>query len=160
MLFSGRRNDWCFLCELQTHLERASNNFSPFSPVSILSRLPHIGGNLGYGRQEDAHEFMRFPNTTTRFIIYFLLKNYWISTVLFVAQLHVLLHFSENSFLFCRFAIDTMQSVCLDEFGGEKAVHPSSQETTLIQHIFGGQLQSRVLSHAVLDSWTKTRNFP
>ncbi|KAK3009071.1 hypothetical protein RJ639_015086 [Escallonia herrerae] len=44
-----------------------------------------------------------------------------------------------------RFAIDTMQSVCLDEFGGEKAVHPSSQETTLIQHIFGGHLQSQVI---------------
>jgi hypothetical protein len=45
----------------------------------------------------------------------------------------------------CRFAIDTMQSVCLDEFGGEKAVDPSSQETTLIQHIFGGYLQSQVM---------------
>lgn len=38
-----------------------------------------------------------------------------------------------------------MQSICLDEFGGEKAVEPSSQETTLIQHIFGGQLQSQVM---------------
>lgn len=37
-----------------------------------------------------------------------------------------------------------MQSVCLDEFGGEKAVHPSYQETTLIQHIFGGRLRSQV----------------
>lgn len=73
-----------------------------FSPINILSRLPNIGGNLGYGSQEDAHEFMRF-------------------------------------------AIDTMQSICLDEFGGEKAVEPSSQETTLIQHIFGGQLQSQVI---------------
>ena len=38
-----------------------------------------------------------------------------------------------------------MQSVCLDEFGGEKAVDRSSQETTLIQHIFGGHLQSQVM---------------
>jgi len=38
-----------------------------------------------------------------------------------------------------------MQSVCLDEFGGEKAVDSSSQETTLIQHIFGGHLQSQVM---------------
>jgi len=37
-----------------------------------------------------------------------------------------------------------MQSVCLDEFGGEKAVPPKLQETTLIQHIFGGHLQSEV----------------
>ncbi|PON73149.1 Ubiquitinyl hydrolase [Parasponia andersonii] len=95
-------NDWCFLCEFQTHLERASQSSQPFSPTNIISRLPNIGGNLGYGRQEDAHEFMRF-------------------------------------------AIDTMQSVCLEEFGGEKCVPPSSQETTIIQHIFGGHLQSQVI---------------
>ncbi|EEF46819.1 ubiquitin carboxyl-terminal hydrolase 18 [Ricinus communis] len=97
-----RRNDWCFLCEFQVHVERASKSSHPFSPMSILSRLPNIGGNLGYGKQEDAHEFMRF-------------------------------------------AIDTMQSVCLDEYGGEKAVDPAFQETTLIQHIFGGHLQSQVI---------------
>ncbi|XP_076891722.1 ubiquitin carboxyl-terminal hydrolase 18-like [Bidens hawaiensis] len=97
-----RRNDWCFLCELQAHMERACQSNHAFSPVNILSRLPNIGGNLGYGKQEDAHEFMRF-------------------------------------------VIDTMQSVCLDEYGGERAVHPSSQETTLIQHIFGGRLQSQVI---------------
>ncbi|KAF5955885.1 hypothetical protein HYC85_008741, partial [Camellia sinensis] len=97
---SGRRNDWCFLCEFQTHVERSSESRHPFSPINILLRLPNIGGDLGYGKQEDAHEFMRF-------------------------------------------AIDTMQSVCLDEFGGEKALHPSTQETTLIQHIFRGHLQSQ-----------------
>ncbi|KAL3500224.1 hypothetical protein ACH5RR_039317 [Cinchona calisaya] len=97
-----RRNDWCFLCEFQTHVERASQSLHPFSPINILSRLPSIGGNLGYGKQEDAHEFMRF-------------------------------------------AIDRMQSVCLDEFGGERAVHTTSQETTLIKHIFGGLLQSQVI---------------
>ncbi|KAF3775481.1 Ubiquitin carboxyl-terminal hydrolase 19 [Nymphaea thermarum] len=43
------------------------------------------------------------------------------------------------------FAIDTMQSICLDEFGGEKAIEPSCQETTLIHHIFGGYLQSQVI---------------
>ena len=58
---SGRRNEWCFLCELQIHLERANHSANPFSPMNILSRLPNLGGNLGYGRQEDAHEFMRFP---------------------------------------------------------------------------------------------------
>ncbi|CAL5440121.1 unnamed protein product [Camellia sinensis] len=97
-----RRNDWCFLCEFQTHVKRSSESRHPFSPIDILSQLPNIGGDLGYGKQEDAHEFMRF-------------------------------------------AIDTMQSVCLDEFGGEEALHPSTQETTLIQHIFGGHLQSQVI---------------
>ncbi|KAG6387878.1 hypothetical protein SASPL_153073 [Salvia splendens] len=74
-----QRDDWCFLCEFQLHMERASRSVNPFSPMNILSRLPNIGGNLGYGKQEDAHEFMRF-------------------------------------------AIDMMQSVCLDEFGGEKVI--------------------------------------
>ncbi|KAG2243226.1 hypothetical protein Bca4012_022646 [Brassica carinata] len=95
------RDDWCFFCEFETHVERASQSRFPFSPVNIISRLTNIGGTLGYGRQEDAHEFMRF-------------------------------------------AIDTMQSVCLDEFGGEKMVPPRSQETTLVQYIFGGLLQSQV----------------
>ncbi|BBG95031.1 ubiquitin-specific protease 18 [Prunus dulcis] len=98
----GICEDWCFLCEFQTHLERASQSSQAFSPTNIISRLPNIGGNLVHGRQEDAHELMRF-------------------------------------------AIDTMQSVCLSEFGGEKAVHPSTQETTIIQHIFGGLLQSQVI---------------
>ncbi|XP_057426736.1 ubiquitin carboxyl-terminal hydrolase 18-like isoform X2 [Lotus japonicus] len=95
-------NDWCFLCEFESHVERTRQSSQAFSPMNILSRLPNIGGTLGYGRQEDAHEFMRF-------------------------------------------SIDTMQSVCLEEFGGEKAVPPKLQETTLIQHIFGGHLQSEVI---------------
>ncbi|KAK8473020.1 hypothetical protein PHAVU_001G043700 [Phaseolus vulgaris] len=95
-------NDWCFLCEFENHVDRTRLSSQVFSPMNILSRLPNIGGTLGYGRQEDAHEFMRF-------------------------------------------SIDTMQSVCLDEFGGEKAVPPNLQETTLIQHIFGGRLQSEVV---------------
>ncbi|CAH2077350.1 unnamed protein product [Thlaspi arvense] len=95
------RNDWCFFCEFQTHVERSSQSRLPFSPMNIISRLTNIGGTLGYGRQEDAHEFMRY-------------------------------------------AIDMMQSVCLDEFGGEKMVPPRSQETTLVQYIFGGLLQSQV----------------
>ncbi|KAL2574488.1 hypothetical protein AAZV13_17G189600 [Glycine max] len=99
---SGSCNDWCFLCEFENHVERTRLSSQAFSPMNILSRLPNIGGTLGYGKQEDAHEFMRF-------------------------------------------SIDTMQSVCLDEFGGEKAVPPNLQETTLIQHIFGGRLQSEVI---------------
>lgn len=95
------RNDWCFMCELQSHVTRATQSSQPFSPLNILARLPNIGGNFGYGKQEDAHEFMRI-------------------------------------------AIDTMQSVCLDEFGGEKVIPARAQETTLIQHIFGGHLQSQV----------------
>ncbi|CAM6051440.1 unnamed protein product [Sphagnum compactum] len=96
-----RRNDWCFMCELQGHVWRVRQNQTPFSPIRILSRMQNIGNHLGYGRQEDAHEFMRF-------------------------------------------AIDSMQSTCLDGFGGENVVDLASQQTTLIHHIFGGHLQSQV----------------
>lgn len=55
-----RKEEWCFLCELQVHVQKARTNLDPISPSRILSGLPNIGGNFGYGQQEDAHEFMRF----------------------------------------------------------------------------------------------------
>lgn len=55
----GKRNDWCFVCELQSHVHKVRHNQNPFSPIRILSRIRNIGNHLGYGRQEDAHEFMR-----------------------------------------------------------------------------------------------------
>ncbi|XP_057766809.1 ubiquitin carboxyl-terminal hydrolase 18 [Salvia miltiorrhiza] len=97
-----RMDKWCFLCDFQTHVERASWSHTAFIPINILSRLNFIGGNLECGQQEDAHEFLRF-------------------------------------------AIDKMQSIFLDEFGGEKTSHPRYQETSFVQHIFGGCLQSQVI---------------
>lgn len=50
-----------------------------------------------------------------------------------------------------RYAIDTMQSVCLKEAG----VHASGsleEETTLIGLTFGGYLRSRVIGHLVFRS--------
>ncbi|XP_015061472.1 ubiquitin carboxyl-terminal hydrolase 19 isoform X2 [Solanum pennellii] len=96
-----RSNGWCFLCEFQLHVEQCTWCQDPFSPIDVLSGLPNIGGNLSCGKQEDAHEFMRF-------------------------------------------AIDTMQSAVLAEFDGDKAEPLSAEETTIIQHIFGGRLQSQV----------------
>ncbi|CAN8314977.1 unnamed protein product [Cochlearia groenlandica] len=92
---------WCFFCEFETHHKFLDQSRFPFRPVNIISRLPTIGGNLVHGRQEDAHELMRF-------------------------------------------AIDRMQSVCLGEFGGQNLVDPRGKETTLIQYIFGGVLESQV----------------
>jgi ubiquitin carboxyl-terminal hydrolase 36/42 len=39
----------------------------------------------------------------------------------------------------------SMQAACLDGLGGEKHVEQSSQETTLIQQMFGGRLRSKVV---------------
>lgn len=38
-----------------------------------------------------------------------------------------------------------MQSICLEGLGGEDKVDPRLQETTFIQHTFGGRLKSTVL---------------
>ncbi len=56
---TGTRCDWCFMCELQKHVQKVRASQSPFAPINILSQIQKIGSHLGYGRQEDAHEFMR-----------------------------------------------------------------------------------------------------
>ena len=43
-----------------------------------------------------------------------------------------------------RLLVTSMQSKCLEGLGGEKGVDAISQETTLIQQIFGGRLRSKV----------------
>ncbi|GLJ40195.1 hypothetical protein SUGI_0824470 [Cryptomeria japonica] len=95
------RNDWCFMCELQQLASRMRDGKGPISPFRILSQIQNIGNHLGYGKEEDAHEFLRF-------------------------------------------AIDAMQSVCLAEADGGRAVDPLLQDTTLIQQTFGGYLQSKI----------------
>ncbi|GAB4846697.1 ubiquitin-specific protease ubp15 [Ancistrocladus abbreviatus] len=50
----------------------------------------------------------------------------------------------EDAHEFLRLLVASMQSICLEEMGGEKQVHPSLQETTFIQHTFGGRLRSKV----------------
>lgn len=43
-----------------------------------------------------------------------------------------------------RLLVASMQSICLEEVGGEKQVHPILQETTFVQQTFGGRLRSLV----------------
>nr|GMD34969.1 ubiquitin carboxyl-terminal hydrolase 15-like [Ipomoea batatas]GME08601.1 ubiquitin carboxyl-terminal hydrolase 15-like [Ipomoea batatas] len=50
----------------------------------------------------------------------------------------------EDAHEFLRLLVASMQSICLEGLGGEKAIEPRLQETTFIQHIFGGQLRSKV----------------
>ncbi|KAL8239339.1 hypothetical protein R6Q59_015906 [Mikania micrantha] len=49
----------------------------------------------------------------------------------------------EDAHEFLRLLVTSMQSICLEGFGGE-TVDPKLQETTFIQHTFGGQLRSKV----------------
>nr|XP_043624695.1 ubiquitin carboxyl-terminal hydrolase 15 [Erigeron canadensis] len=50
----------------------------------------------------------------------------------------------EDAHEFLRLLITSMQSICLEGLGGEDVVDPKLQETTFIQHTFGGQLRSKV----------------
>lgn len=50
-----------------------------------------------------------------------------------------------------RLLVASMQSICLEGLGGERKVDPRLQETTFIQHTFGGRLQSKVC--VTLVSW-------
>ncbi|XP_076893955.1 ubiquitin carboxyl-terminal hydrolase 17-like isoform X1 [Bidens hawaiensis] len=54
------KRGWCLTCELQGLVMQAKYVNSPVSPVRILSHIENIGSNLGQGKEEDAHEFLRY----------------------------------------------------------------------------------------------------
>ncbi|CAN6914500.1 unnamed protein product [Brassica oleracea] len=50
----------CFTCGFENLVLEATEGKSSLSPSGLLSRLQNIGISLGNGKQEDAHEFLRF----------------------------------------------------------------------------------------------------
>ncbi|XVF36605.1 hypothetical protein REPUB_Repub19eG0071500 [Reevesia pubescens] len=54
------KTEWCFTCEFETLISKAKEGKSPLSPIGILSQLQNIGGQLANGKEEDAHEFLRY----------------------------------------------------------------------------------------------------
>lgn len=58
---SCKINQFCMLCEMEKHIKRIKlSNGSAIKPVSIVQRLKYINKSFQYGRQEDAHEFLRY----------------------------------------------------------------------------------------------------
>lgn len=55
----GQNKDWCFTCEFENLIVKAKEGNTPLSPIRILSHLENIGSHLDYGKEEDAHEFLR-----------------------------------------------------------------------------------------------------
>lgn len=55
----GQTKGWCFTCEFESLIVKAKEGNSPLSPIRILSRIGNIGSHLNYGKEEDAHEFLR-----------------------------------------------------------------------------------------------------
>lgn len=58
-LIPGANKKWCFTCEFESLILKSKDTKSPISPVGLLSQLQNIGSQLGNGREEDAHEFLR-----------------------------------------------------------------------------------------------------
>lgn len=61
---SGIKKDWCFTCEFESLILKAKEGKSPLSPAGILLKLQNNGSQLGNGREEDAHEFLRLIHRT------------------------------------------------------------------------------------------------
>lgn len=55
----GENKEWCFTCEFESLILKAKEGNAPVSPIGIISHIKSIGSHLGYGREEDAHEFLR-----------------------------------------------------------------------------------------------------
>ncbi|KAJ9560383.1 hypothetical protein OSB04_005543 [Centaurea solstitialis] len=54
------KRGWCFTCEFEGLVMKAKDGNSTLSPIRILTHIENIGSNLGHGREEDAHEFLRY----------------------------------------------------------------------------------------------------
>lgn len=58
---SCKINQFCMLCEMEKHVKRIKNSTgSAIKPISIVQRLKYINKSFQFGRQEDAHEFLRY----------------------------------------------------------------------------------------------------
>lgn len=52
---------FCILCDIQNHMKRAlSHSGHVIRPQMIIARLRQIAKHFRFGRQEDAHEFLRY----------------------------------------------------------------------------------------------------
>ncbi|OIV96592.1 hypothetical protein TanjilG_28449 [Lupinus angustifolius] len=68
---------WCFTCEFESLILKSKGTKSPLSPIGILSQLQNIGSQLGNGREEDAHEFLRHSIDTMQSVC---LMEAWANT--------------------------------------------------------------------------------
>ncbi|CAC5406039.1 USP36_42 [Mytilus coruscus] len=58
---SCKQAGFCMMCELQRHIKRCYENYgNAIKPQSILQKLRLIAKHMHWGRQEDAHEFLRY----------------------------------------------------------------------------------------------------
>ena len=59
----AKTNEFCPLCVLSDYVKRVANGgpgSSPIEPVNLVCHLRKIAPDFVFGRQQDAHEFLRF----------------------------------------------------------------------------------------------------
>ncbi|XP_065503589.1 ubiquitin carboxyl-terminal hydrolase 36 isoform X3 [Caloenas nicobarica] len=55
------QSGFCMMCVMQNHVTQAfANSGNAIKPVSFVRNLKRIAAHIHFGRQEDAHEFLRF----------------------------------------------------------------------------------------------------
>lgn len=52
--------EWCFTCEFESLMWKAKAGDSPLSPATMLTHIYKIRSHFGNGKEEDAHEFLRY----------------------------------------------------------------------------------------------------
>lgn len=58
---SCKQVGFCMVCELQRHVRRCfENSGQAIKPHAILQKIKLIAKHMHWGRQEDAHEFLRY----------------------------------------------------------------------------------------------------
>ncbi|KAK6130719.1 hypothetical protein DH2020_035536 [Rehmannia glutinosa] len=54
------KKEWCFTCEFEVLVKKAKEGNYPLSPARIMSQMQHVASHLVHGKEEDAHEFLRY----------------------------------------------------------------------------------------------------
>ncbi|XP_052630780.1 ubiquitin carboxyl-terminal hydrolase 42-like [Harpia harpyja] len=58
---SCRQQDFCMMCVMEAHVNKVlHSSVSAIQPSAVINVLTRIGEDFQLGRQEDAHEFLRF----------------------------------------------------------------------------------------------------
>ncbi|KAL3619628.1 ubiquitin-specific protease [Castilleja foliolosa] len=54
------KKEWCFTCELEALIKKAKEGNYSLSPARLMTQMQQVASHLGNGREEDAHEFLRY----------------------------------------------------------------------------------------------------
>ena len=93
---------------------RGTTSANVMKPIKIYEKLKLICKHLTHGRQEDAHEFLRFV----------------------LASLIIV-----NNTLWCRYLVESLQKSYLISRKVPKTVDNYTKETTPFNQIFGGYMR-------------------